>query len=89
MTAAQRLLAAVETLLERRSDGMVTAEEWQALQAACAALRAEPGFAAPPPSPEPRPPGCEFCRQEYNRPLDPYRCPYCQAAWPARPRRKR
>ena len=27
--------------------------------------------------------GCEFCRQDFNRPNGPFTCPYCHKAWPA------
>jgi hypothetical protein len=27
--------------------------------------------------------GCEFCRQEFNRPKAGFTCPYCQKSWPA------
>lgn len=27
--------------------------------------------------------GCEFCRQESNRPDAGFTCPYCHQAWPA------
>lgn len=29
--------------------------------------------------------GCEFCRQEFNRPEAGFTCHYCQTAWPAAP----
>ena len=29
--------------------------------------------------------GCEFCRQESNRPDAGFTCPYCQKPWPAVP----
>jgi hypothetical protein len=28
--------------------------------------------------------GCEFCRQEFNRPAGAFTCPYCGKKWPAK-----
>jgi hypothetical protein len=28
-----------------------------------------------------RPTGCEFCRATFNRPDEPFECPYCATPW--------